>query len=547
MKGLMMNRPLQIADILRFAAEVYPQTSIVSSTVEGGIHRTDYARVFRRVAQLAHGLQRLGVAAGDRVATLAWNGHRHFELYYAISGCGAVCHTINPRLSAEQMEYIVNHADDRVLFLDLTFVPLVEKLSARFPRGMKFVIMTDSAHMPETRLDALCYEELIADQPEEFDWPELPEDTAAGLCYTSGTTGNPKGALYSHRSTVLHALMTGVSFQNCLNARSRVLPVVPLFHVNAWGLPYAAPVTGTEIVFPGPALDGVSLFKLMDREKVYSAWGVPTVWMGLLAEIRAQKRLPEGFGDMIVGGSAAPRSMIEAFEAMGVNVCHAWGMTEMSPIGTQGNLNGALAELPAEERIEIKTRQGRRIFGVELKIVDEEGRPLPHDGTAVGELFVRGNAVISGYFENDEASAAAFDAEGWFGTGDMARIDDNGFLSITDRAKDLIKSGGEWISSLDLENIVMSHPDVANCAVIAVPHPKWDERPLLVVVPAAGRQPEPEALLDHLSQRVAKWQLPDDVVFVEALPLTATGKVSKLTLRETYADHPLPANIQERG
>ena len=540
MHGLMMHRPLNIADILTYGAQSHPQGEVVSARVEGDLHRTTYAETARRVARLAHALRALGVEPGDRVATLAWNGHRHLELYYAVSGIGAVCHTINPRLSAEQMVYILRHADDRVLFLDATFAPLVAKLREHLPERLRLVVMTDRAHMPEG-LDAECYEDLLEGQPEEIEWPELDEDTAAGLCYTSGTTGRPKGALYSHRSTVFHAMLIAITLSDSLRPGRKILPVVPLFHVNAWGIPYAAPLAGCSLVMPGPKLDGASLYELMDAEGVFSAWGVPTVWLGLLGEIRKRGGPPRGLGDVVIGGTAAPRSMIQAFEDAGVNVCHAWGMTEMSPIGTQGNLPGYLSQLPKEERLKLKGKQGRRVFGVELKIVDEEGRRLPHDGQATGELHVRGNAVISGYYEDEEASREAFDAEGWFRTGDIASIDPDGFLQITDRAKDLIKSGGEWISSIDLENVVMSHPGVANCAVIAVPHPRWDERPLLIVVPQEGQpRPEPAELMELLGQHFAKWQLPDDVVYADALPLTATGKVSKLTLREQFAGHELP-------
>lgn len=540
MQGMMMNRPLRIADILTYAEDVNGDGEVVSVTVEGGLHRATYTQTAKRVRQMARALQDMGIKLGDRVATLAWNGYRHLELYYAISGIGAVCHTINPRLSAEQMIYIVNHAEDRVLFLDLTFVPAIEKLSAHFPADMRYVIMTDRAHMPETSLaNVLCYEDLLDAQPDHIIWPEFSEETACGLCYTSGTTGNPKGSLYSHRSTVLHALMSGVTPLQSLQPDRKVLPVVPLFHVNAWGLPYSAPLIGASLIFPGPQLDGPSLFKLMDDEHVDSAWGVPTVWLGLLAEIKSQGRKPEGFIEVVVGGSAAPRSMIEAFEDMGVEVCHAWGMTEMSPIGTQGLMTGKYRNLPREELLDLKQRQGRRCFGVDLKIVDENGTPQPHDGKAQGELYVRGNSVVSGYFNNEEATKAAIDADGWFGTGDVAKIDTNGFLTITDRAKDLIKSGGEWISSIDVENMAMANPHVANCAVIAVPHPKWDERPLLIVVPE-GTPPSKEDLLTQLSEHLAKWQLPDDIIFVDELPMTATGKVSKLTLRKMYGDHALP-------
>jgi acyl-CoA synthetase (AMP-forming)/AMP-acid ligase II len=540
MQGKMMHRPLSIMDILKFARDTHGDAEIVSATVEGDIHRQTYRETYTRVCRLGRVLQGLGLGLGDRIATMAWNGYRHFELYYAISGVGAVCHTLNPRLSPDQLIYITHHADDKVLFLDLTFVPIVEALVEKLPKGMRFVVMTDAAHMPDSALDLLCYEDLMNAADEEIVWPELDENTASSLCYTSGTTGNPKGALYSHRSTVLHAMMGGISFQNSLRCGARILPVVPLFHVNAWGLPYGAPMTGASIVFPGPKLDGASIWELMENEAVSSAWGVPTVWLGLLAEIQAKGRRPHNFNEVIIGGSAAPRSMIAQFEDLGTNVCHAWGMTEMSPIGTQGNLDAPLSNLPLEDRLDLKMRQGRRIFGVDLKIVDDQGTALPHDGKSTGELFVRGNAIISGYFENPEASAAAIDGEGWFGTGDVAAISPDGFLQITDRAKDLIKSGGEWISSIDVENMAMSHPSVANCAVIAIAHPKWDERPLLVVVPTDPDSFDPVPVLDYLRRDLAKYQMPDDVVTIDALPLTATGKVSKMTLRERFADYVLP-------
>ncbi|PLS20388.1 long-chain fatty acid--CoA ligase [Neptunicoccus cionae] len=537
MQGLMMNRPMRVNDILTFAAEVHGDSEVVSVTVEGGTHRTNYRAIEGRTRQVAKALMKLGVKQGDRVATLAWNGYRHFELYYGIAGIGAVCHTINPRLSAEQMIYIVNHAEDKAIFVDLTFVPILNALKEHLPKDLIYVAMTDRAHMPETDLpNLLCYEELVEAEDADYEWPDFPEDTACALCYTSGTTGNPKGALYSHRSTVLHAMMAGVSLQTSLSPGQRILPVVPLFHVNAWGLPYAAPLTGASLVFPGAALDGPSVYKLMQEEEVYSAWGVPTVWLGLLGEIKAQGGKPSAFGEVIIGGSAAPRSMIEAFEGMDVSVCHAWGMTEMSPIGTVGLLNKTQDKLPQGERIDLKAKQGRRVFGVDLKIVDEDGNRLPHDGEAQGELYVRGNTIVSGYYNNEEATKGALDADGWFGTGDVAKITSSGMLTITDRAKDLIKSGGEWISSIDVENMAMSHPEVANCAVIAVPHPKWDERPLLVVVPTADSSKDVASIQSHLSENLAKWQVPDEVIFVEDLPMTATGKVSKLTLRQRYAD-----------
>lgn len=536
MQGMMMNRPLSIISILEYAAEAHQGAGLVSVETNGTITRSNYREIYGRVGQLAHALSALGIKQGDRVATLAWNNTRHFELYYAISGMGAICHTINPRLAAEQMIYIVNHASDKVIFVDTTFLPILAALRDHFPEDLKIVVMTDQASMPETPLDVLCYDGLIDGQPSTYDWPELDENTASGLCYTSGTTGNPKGALYSHRSTVLHAFMVGSILGPALPKDEagdvNILPVVPLFHVNAWGLPYTAPIIGANLIMPGPGLDGPSLWKLMDAENVGSTWGVPTVWMGLLAEIKAKGSAPKGLKDVVIGGSAAPRSMIETFENMGINVNHAWGMTEMSPIGTHGVMPPRVNKLPFDEKMNYKQLQGRRAFGVDLKIVDEDGNRQPHDGKAMGELFVRGNTIVSGYFNNEEASDKALDADGWFGTGDVASIDDEGFLTIQDRAKDLIKSGGEWISSIDLENAAMSHPGIANCAAIGVPHPKWDERPILVAVAASEDKPSLQEIRDHMEEHFAKWQLPDDVVWVEDLPMTATGKVSKLNLRK---------------
>lgn len=541
MQGMMMNTPLRIIEILDYAAQAHPGGEIVSVRTEGDIHRQSYAQAYARTAQLAHALAALGIKTGDRVATLAWNGYRHFELYYAVSGMGAVCHTINPRLSAEQMLYIIKHADDRVLCVDVTFVPIVEALAPHLPDGLKLVALTDRAHMPDGALDWLCYEDLLAGQPQTHDWPVLPEETAAGLCYTSGTTGHPKGALYSHRSTVLHALFLLASVPGNLVNTTRILPVVPMFHVNSWGLPYAAPLAGASLIMPGGKLDGVSVFDLMEAEGVTDSWGVPTVWLGLKDEIEARGKPPSALRQLAIGGSAAPRPMIEFYENHGVSVMHAWGMTEMSPIGTHGILSPEMNDLPFDQRMDLQAKQGRRMFGVELRIDDENGQPLPHDGTSSGELHVRGNTIISGYFNNPEASAAAFNADGWFGTGDVSVIDERGFLSVQDRAKDLIKSGGEWISSLDLENIAIGHPKVANCAVISVPHPKWDERPLLVVVPRnAGDPPDLSEIHELMLEHLAKWQLPDAMECVDSLPLTATGKVSKMTLRKVFGDYELP-------
>jgi fatty-acyl-CoA synthase len=541
--GVMMHRPLLVSSLIDYAAEVHPSAPIVSATVEGGVHRTTYGETRARIAKLANQLRAMGIGPGDRVATLAWNGYRHFELYYAISGIGAVCHTINPRLSAEQFNYIVGHAGDKALFFDITFAPLIEKLSPGWAPVEHYVCMTDVAHLPSMTAarPVQAYETLVAAGSADITWPEFDENAAAALCYTSGTTGDPKGALYSHRSTVLHALFSLTGMAKSFGIGRSILPVVPMFHVNAWGLNYTAPLTGTGLVLPGPKLDGPSLFDLMDLEHPQSSWGVPTVWLGLIAEMKKRGRKPVGLAEAIIGGSAAPLPMIETLEKdYGIDVVHAWGMTEMSPIGSVGRLTLEDEQRPLPERVELKTRQGHRMYGVDFKIVGEAGQRLPHDDVAQGELFVRGNTIVSGYFDNAPASARAFDSEGWFGTGDVARISPRGVLTIVDRTKDLVKSGGEWISSIDVENAALAHPGLANCAVIGVPHPKWDERPILVAVKAPGQNPSKEDILSVLAGRLAKWQLPDDVVFVDALPLGATGKVSKKDLRIRFAEHKLP-------
>lgn len=542
LRGMMMDAPLNISAAIRHGAEVHRDNTIVSASIEGPIHRTTYGETETRIAQLARGLLAMGIQPGDRVATLAWNGYRHFELYYAIGGIGAVCHTINPRLFAEQLVYIVNHARDRVLFFDINLAPLVAKLRAQWPADLVYVAMCAAKDLPkgDGLAGILAYEDLLAGQPGTIDWPRLDETTACSLSYTSGTTGEPKGALYSQRSSVLHALFTQASGMECLRPGRTILPVVPLFHVNAWGLPYIAPIVGINLVMPGIRLDGPGLFDLMEQEDVYASWGVPTVWLGLLGEMQKRGGKPRGLREAIIGGSAAPRALIEALENRGINVVHGWGMTEMSPIGTMGGLSPRQNALPFAERVDLKVRQGRRLFGVELKICDPAGRRLPHDGEAAGELFVRGPTVIAGYYENDKASAASFDAEGWFATGDVAKVTADGFLIIVDRTKDLVKSGGEWISSIDVENPALAHPGVAQCAVIGVPHPKWQERPLMIVVRSPGAQPTKAEIMATLEKAVARWQLPDDIVFVEEMPMTATGKISKLQLRQRFQDYRLP-------
>ncbi|MBS0243012.1 MAG: long-chain fatty acid--CoA ligase, partial [Proteobacteria bacterium] len=483
LKGLMMDRPLLVSSLIDFAAEVHATTPIISATVEGPVHRQSYAETRTRVARLANVLLNLGVKPGDRVATLAWNTHRHFELYYAIAGIGAVCHTINPRLFPEQMTYIVNHADDGHLFFDTTFTPLVEKLRESFKPIKTYVALTDREHMPASHTipGLLCYEELLSLGEAEIRWPEFDENAACALCYTSGTTGEPKGALYSHRSTLLHAFYVNASCAGAFLPTRPLLPVVPLFHANAWGLPFIATLTGSPFVMPGPRLDGPNLFALMDEAGVWGGWGVPTVWLGLLDEMKKQGRKPRGLERVLTGGSAIARATMEAYERLGIDVVHGWGMTEMSPVGTLTQMTPEERALPFDDRMAIKSRQGRRMYGVDMKIVDPTGRELARDGHAQGELFVRGSNVISGYYNNELATKAAFDKDGWFGTGDVATITSDGWLVLVDRTKDLVKSGGEWISSIDVENVAIGCHGVANAAVIAIPDPKWHERPLLVV------------------------------------------------------------------
>ena len=541
MQGLMSERPLLISTIIKHAALYHRDTEIVTRTVEGPLHRYTYGEAERRSKRLARVLLKLGVKPGDRVGTLAWNTFRHFELYYAISGIGAICHTINPRLFDEQIVYIVNHAADRLLFVDTSFVPLIERLAPHLPTECRIVWMTEEGAEPATALPRLgFYEALIGAEDDDFEWPEFDERTASSLCYTSGTTGNPKGVLYSHRSTLLHAFGISLPDAISISASDSVCPVVPMFHVNAWAIPYAAPMQGAKLVLPGPRLDGQSLYELFEAEQVTLGLGVPTVWRGFEAHLCATGARCSTLRRILSGGSAVPPSMVEAFAGHGIDVRQGWGMTEMSPLGTTATLKAKHRGLNPDAQLKLKAKQGRPVFGVEMKVVDDAGQRQPHDGESMGELLVRGPWIVSGYFEDAEASAAAMDDEGWFRTGDVATIDPDGYMQIMDRRKDVIKSGGEWISSIDLENAAIAHPDVAEAAVIAVPHPRWAERPLLVVTPLADCRPECDDLLAFLAERFPRWMLPDDVVVLDELPHTATGKVMKIRLREMFRNHQLP-------
>jgi fatty-acyl-CoA synthase len=535
MRGTMMDQPLSVSSIIAYAARFHGDVELVSRAVEGGTHRYTYADAGRRIAQLANALTALGVTPGERVATFAWNGYRHFELYYAVAGMGAVCHTVNPRLFTEQISYIVEHADDRVVFVDLTFVPLLETLAPTLPRVRNYVIMTDRAHMPQTTLPgALCYEDLLAAQPDTFTWPVHDENDAAAMCYTSGTTGDPKGVVYSHRSIVLHA-MAGVmaeASRKQISSRSS-MPIVPMFHVNAWGYPYSAPMQGQKLVFIGPSHEPEIIYDLIESEGVQTSSAVPVIWLRLLSYLEETGKELTQLRALRVGGSSAPATMIEAYERRGVEVIHGWGMTETSPICTTGSIKAKHRESP--ERLAYQRKAGRAVFGAEMRIVDDEGIVQPYDGISQGELHVRGPWISAGYYDNDTATKAQMTADGWFRTGDIATIDGDGYLTIHDRAKDLIKSGGEWISSIDLENAAIGHPDISEAAAIAIPDAKWAERPMLVLVRRAGTNVSEDAVREFLSTRVAKWWLPDAYAFIDELPRTATGKVSKKMLRARFA------------
>jgi len=542
MNGLMMQQPLLISSLLVHAERHHGDQEVVSRRVEGDIHRTTYRALAARARRMANALAKLGVKPGERVATLAWNGYRHMELYYAVSGSGAVLHTLNPRLHPDHVVYIADHAEDQVLFFDLTFLPLIEAIAPRVKTIKRFVAMTDRAHMPATTKipELLCFEDLVDANDDRFDWPSLDENQASSLCYTSGTTGNPKGVLYSHRSTVLHTFAIALPDTLNCSARDVILPVVPMFHVNAWGLPYAACMMGAKLVFPGAGLDGKSLYELFETERVTMSAGVPTVWQGLLGYVEANGLKFSTMRRTVIGGSACPPAMMKAFqEQYDVQVIHAWGMTEMSPVGTVAILKAKHLGMESDARMAVQATQGRAVYGVDMKIVDAEGAELPWDGKQSGELMVRGPWIIDTYFKGEGGNPLVPDAQGhgWFPTGDVATIDADGYMHITDRSKDVIKSGGEWIGSIDLENIAMANPKVAMAACIAAKHAKWDERPLLIVVKKPGAELTREEILAFFEGRIAKWWMPDDVVFVDAIPLGATGKMLKNRLREQYGEH----------
>ena len=545
MLGLMQNQPLLISSLIDFAERHHGDGEIVSRRVEGDLHRYAWRDVARRARQSANGLDAWGLGFSDRVATLAWNGYRHLELYFGVSGSGRVLHTINPRLHPEQIAWIVNHAEDQVLCFETSFLPLVQAVHAKCPTVKRWVMLCAADRLPaDTGIPGLLsYDAWVDAQSTDYTWPQFDENSASSMCYTSGTTGNPKGALYSHRSTVLHAYAAALPDVMGLSARDSVLPVVPMFHVNAWGIPYSAALTGCKLVFPGPALDGKSVYELLEAEKVTYAAGVPTVWQMLLQHMKPAGLRFSTLQRTVIGGSACPPAMIDAFrEDYGVEVLHAWGMTEMSPLGTLCTLKNKHLALPKEEQMKILLKQGRAIYGVDMKIVGADGADLPFDGKASGDLLVRGPWIVAEYFKGEGGDPLVRDAQGraWFPTGDVATIDADGFMQITDRSKDVIKSGGEWISSIDIENIAVAHPAVAMAACIGVFHPKWDERPIVVVVKKPGAEVGREELLKFYEGKTAKWQIPDDVVFVDAIPLGATGKMLKTRLREQLKDYRLP-------
>ena len=540
MLGLMQSHELLISSLIEFAERHHGEGEVVSRRVEGDIHRSNYKEIASRSRRVANALDSMNLPFSDRIATLAWNGYRHLELYFGVSGSGRVLHTLNPRLHPDQIVWIANHAEDSVLCFDMSFLPIVKAVHGRCTTIRHFVAMCDADKLPaDTGIPGLIsYEAWIGAQPSTYQWPSFDENSASRMCYTSGTTGNPKAALYSHRSTMLHALAGALPDALSMSARDTVLPVVPMFHVNAWGLPYSAAMTGAKLVFPGPAMDGKSIFELIETEGVTFAAGVPTVWQMMLSHMQAGDLRFSALKRTVIGGSACPPAMITAFnDVYGVEVLHAWGMTEMSPLGTVCTLKNKHLPMNANDKMKVRLKQGRGIFGVDMKIVDDQNQELPWDGKAYGDLLVKGPWIISDYYKGDNPPPLV---NGWFPTGDVATIDADGYMQITDRSKDVIKSGGEWISSIDVENIAMAHPAVAMAACIGMKHPKWDERPIIAVVKKPGSEVSGAELLAFYEGKTAKWQIPDDVVFVDSIPLGGTGKMQKTKLREMLRDYSLP-------
>jgi acyl-CoA synthetase (AMP-forming)/AMP-acid ligase II len=539
MLGLMQDWPLTVDKIIDHAKNWHGAREVVTRSVEGPIVRTTYAQIHDRAKRVSSVLKDWGIEPGDRVATLAWNTANHIETWYGVMGIGAVCHTLNPRLFPEQLVYIINHAEDRIVFVDLTFVPLLEAILPHIPKVERVVVMTDAAHMPQTKLPrAVAYEDAIAGQPADVVWGDFEENTACGLCYTSGTTGNPKGVLYSHRSNFLHTFMGLQATVMGATPKEVILPVVPMFHANAWGIAFAGPAAGTKLVMPGARMDGAAIYELIEQEGVTFSAAVPTVWQGLFAHMKQNGLGFSTLKRVLIGGSACPESLIRGFhDDFGVEVTHAWGMTETSPIGTIANLPPEIVDLPYDEQMKYRLKQGVPPLGIELKLKDEAGVELPRDGTTFGRLMVKGPTISKGYFKDD---SPILDDEGFFDTGDVATVDEIGFMHITDRAKDVIKSGGEWISSIEIENIAVGHPKVEIAAVIGAAHPKWDERPVLILKLKPDHALDKQEHLDFLQGKIAKWWMPDDVVAVDEIPLGATGKIDKKLLRERFRDYRLP-------
>ena len=541
MKGLMQDWPLVVSRVIDHAAREHGERELVTRSLEGPIRRTTLKEVYSRSKRVAKALVAEGIKPGDRIATMAWNTDRHLEAWYGINGCGGVYHTLNPRLFAEQLVYIMNHAEDKILFVDITFVPVIEAVHSQFETLGKIIVLTDKDNLPESSLNLFAYEDWISSYDDDFDWVEVDENDASGLCYTSGTTGNPKGVLYSHRSNIIHALMINQGDVLGVKSTDALLPVVPMFHANAWALAFSCPMAGAKMVMPGAKMDGESIYELLDSEKVSITAAVPSVWLMLLQYLeKTGKKLPY-LKTVMVGGSAAPRYMIEKFEKdYEVEFLHGWGMTEMSPLGTVCKFKHGMQDMEMDDAIDQKLKQGRVPFTVEMKIVDDEGNDLPRDGVATGSLLVRGPAVAKAYYRLE---TPILDSDGWMETGDVANIDELGFMQITDRAKDVIKSGGEWISSIDVENVAVGHPDVAMAAVIGMPHKRWEERPLLLVIPNEGATVTKESMMEFLDGKMAKWWMPNDMLVVDEIPLNATGKISKLTLRKQFADYKFPDDI----